>query len=118
MGKDSNLAHATGKQAGAAYLFQRNVACVTCVPSWTEYKKFTPLHAFDDATDAALFGWSSKFVPATDTANALVVIGSPGFDQDAGKVYVFEHVGSDWVILDILTDENWNDNKMKGGRFG
>ena len=41
MGKDSNHAHATGQQDGAAYLSQRNVACVTCDSSWTEYKKFT-----------------------------------------------------------------------------
>ena len=51
--KDSNDAHATGKQAGAAYPFQRNVACITRVTLWTEYKKFTY-----DAT-AALFGRSS-----------------------------------------------------------
>ena len=44
MEKDSYDAHATGKQAGAAYPFQRNVACITCVTLWTEYKKFTPLH--------------------------------------------------------------------------
>ena len=118
MGKDVNLEHATGKQSGSAYIYKRSVECLTCTPSWTEIKKITPLDGHDDATDAALFGWSSVFVPATDTRNALAIIGSPGFDQNAGKVYIFEQVGNDWVILDTLTDQNWNDDKIKGGRFG
>lgn len=72
MGKDSNHAHETGKQAGAAYLFHRNVASVTCDPSWSENKEFTPL---------CLNGAPSLFV------------------QDSGKVHVFEQVNDDYLFL-------------------
>ena len=118
MGKDTSLAHATGKQSGSVYIYKRSVECLTCTPSWAEVEKFTPLDGRDDVTDAALFGWSSVFVPATGSRNALAIIGSPGFDQDAGKVYIFEQVEDGWVILDTLTDQNWNYDKIKGGRFG
>ncbi|KAL3786858.1 hypothetical protein HJC23_013779 [Cyclotella cryptica] len=118
MGKDMNLAHATGTQSGSAYLYKRTLPCITCVPSWVEHQKFTPLDGLDDATGAALFGWSSKFVPATESSSALVVIGSPGFDQESGKVYIFEHVNGYWKILDSLTDQNWNHNRIRGARFG
>ena len=119
MGSDLNNSHPTGKQSGSAYLFQRHVACSYCEPVWTQIMKFTPMHGLDDPTDAAAFGWSSVFLPGTDdTESNLAIIGSPGFSHGSGKVYIFHVVQGSWMLLDSLTDINWNHQRNRGGKFG
>lgn len=118
MGKDLSNSHPTGKQAGSAYLFQRNQACNTCSAFWTQIMKFTPITGLDDPTDAARFGHCVIFVPKTDSSTALAIIGSPGFNHESGKVYIFHQSQGSWMLFDSLTDSNWNDDDIKGGRFG
>ena len=66
------------------------------------------MEGLENPTDAAEFGWSSVFVPGDEeTSSNLAVIGSPGFNNE-GKVYVFNYIQSTWMLLDALTDKNWN----------
>jgi hypothetical protein len=118
MGKDLHNSHPTGKQAGSAYLFKRHVSCNYCNPIWTQVQKFTPLDGLDDPTEAAKFGWSTVLVPESEHGSMMIVVGSPGFNQESGKVYIFNDVQGSMVLFDTLTDQNWNHEGMKGGRFG
>ena len=118
MGKDLNHSHPTGKQAGSAYLFQRDQACNICPAIWTQTMKFTPIMGLDDPTNAARFGHSVIFVPETEFSTKLAVIGSPGFNYESGKVYIFHHSNGSWLLRDTLTDSNWNHDNTNGGRFG
>jgi hypothetical protein len=116
MGTDLSHSHSTGKQSGAAYLFQRRTQCSFCDPTWFETMIFTPLNGFDDPMDAAEFGASTKFVH--DHYRHMAIIGSPGYYSRSGKVYVFSLVQGSWLLTDSLTDENWNLNNTLGGGFG
>lgn len=118
MGKDLNNSQPTGKQSGSAYLFASSLSCRYCDPVWTQVMKFTPMDGMDSPTDTAEFGQSSVFVPGADPTSHLVMISSPGFFHAMGKVYIFHVVQSSWVLLDSLTDQNWNHGRIKGGRFG
>jgi len=118
MGKDTSHSHPTGKQAGSVYLFQRNQACNICSPIWTQIMKFTPLTGADHPTDAARFGHSVIFVPETESSAALAIVGSPGYNRESGKVYIFHHSQTSWMLFDSLNDSNWNHDDIKGGRFG
>lgn len=118
MGRDLSQSHPTGKQAGSVYLFQRNQACNTCPPSWNQVMKITPLTALDNPMDAARFGHSVVFIPETDSSAALAIIGSPGYNHESGKVYIFHHSQGSWMLFNALTDSNWNHDDTKGGRFG
>ena len=120
MGKDLSQSHPTGKQAGSAYLFQRKKACDICSPIWNQVTKFTPQAGLDDPTDAARFGHSVIYVPETDSSAALAIVGSPGYNHESGKVYIFHRHNSQgpWMLFNSLTDSNWNHDDIKGGRFG
>ena len=118
MGKDLSHSYPTGKQAGSVYLFQRNQACNTCSAIWTQTMKLTPVIGLDDPTDAARFGQSVIFVPTTDSSAALVIVGSPGFNHESGKVYIFHYSQGSWTLLHSLTDSNWNHDNINGGLFG
>ena len=117
MGKDLQNSEPTGKQSGSAYLFQRHISCSYCEPVWTQVMKFTPMTGLDSPTDAAEFGSTSIFVPEADDVSRLAIVGSPGFLEEFGKVYIFHYSGA-WLLLDVLTDQNWNYDHTKGGRFG
>jgi len=118
MGKDLKNSCPTGKQSGSAYLYQRVESCPHCIPTWTQITKFTPLDGLDIPMDAADFGRSVRFASDDDHARRIVVVGSPGFNQESGKVYIFHFVQGLWVLLDSLTDQDWNNDKMVGNRFG
>ena len=57
-------------------------------------------------------------MPGTDQTSNLAILGSPGFFHGSGKVYIFNIVQGVWILLDSLTDQNWNHERTKGGRFG
>ncbi|KAL7469376.1 hypothetical protein ACHAXS_009639, partial [Conticribra weissflogii] len=118
MGKDLNNSSPTGKQSGSAYLYQREESCPHCIPTWTEIMKVTPLDGLDPPMDAADFGRSVKFASDNDQARHIAVVGSPGFNQESGKVYIFHLVQGLWVLLDSLTDHDWNNEEIVGNRFG
>lgn len=81
--------------------------------------KFTPLNGLDDPTDAAEFGRSAIAVHGTTwLASTVVIIGSPGYNFQSGKVYIFHQYETSWSMLDTLTDMNWNHGGEIGGRFG
>ena len=119
MGSDLRKSHPTEKESGSAYLFQRSFPCISCDPVWTQVMKFTPLNGLDDPTDAAEFGHSAIVVHGTAglTTN-VAIIGSPGYNFQSGKVYIFRRNETSWSMLDTLTDTNWNLEGESGGRFG
>ncbi len=116
MGTDLSHRHSTGKQSGAAYLFQRRTRCSFCDPIWSQTMVFTPMNGFDDPTDAAEFGSTTKFVH--NHTRQMAIIGSPGYYHGSGKVYVFNAVHGSWLLMESLTDEKWNLDKLRGGKFG
>ncbi|KAL7554992.1 hypothetical protein ACHAWF_018570 [Thalassiosira exigua] len=119
MGNDLVNSEPTGKQSGSAYLFKRNQSCSYCEPVWNQLMKFTPMDGLDNPTDAAQFGWSSVFLPGIDEADSLAIVGSPGFHHGSGKVYLFHiNTAGSWLLLDSLSDRNWNHDRVRGGRFG
>ena len=119
MGSDLRGSHPTEKESGSAYMFQRSIPCIMCDPIWTQVMKLTPLNGLDDPTDAAEFGRSVIAVKgAAGLTTTVAIIGSPGYNFQSGKVYIFHQNETSWSMLDTLTDINWNLDDERGGRFG
>ena len=53
-----------------------------------------------------------------DLTSTFAIIASPGFSNGSRKVYIFSIVQGSWLLFDILSDHNWNHERIKGGRFG
>jgi hypothetical protein len=107
----------TGKQSGSIYIFDRIPSCghLPCAYSWTQVVRLSPLDAGEFALDSARFGWSVH-LSKVDSFSAAIV-GSPGWNEDTGKVYVFYEHDNIWSSADILTEKPWNSAKS-GNEFG
>jgi len=104
------------KRGGAAYIFQRSSLCAFCMNVWTEIRKLNTLDACDRASESSQFGYS-VLLRESQCGNMLAVIGSPGFDNDSGKVYVFDYRSQEWGFHSSLTSQKWFEPKI-GDRFG
>ena len=122
MGVDLNQSSPTGKAAGCVYLFQRVLISsdseIGQHYTWNQQTNFTPMSGFDDPNDSAQFGWSVSL-----GGNSILAIGSPGYANQSGKVYLFTSTGSgsDWRHHGSLTSELWTSNlsgSAAGDMFG
>jgi hypothetical protein len=89
----------TGSQTGTVYLFERQAGV------WSEVQKLVP-----DVFPAHEFGSS------LDLDGDQLVVGSPQFNlvSDSGNVYVYAHVGSNWVKSGLLAAPD----AVNGNAFG
>ncbi len=107
----------TGIQSGSAYVFLQQKLCQFCGVSWKEIKRLTPLDGLDFPLGSSQFGWSVAIEPVFESqTNQTVIIGSPGFDLDLGRVYVFNCDNSTCYIEQKLTGDMYE--RTKGDRFG
>lgn len=96
--------------------------------SWNQVAKLTPLDGLDGPTNSAQFGWSvSLHVPAfteKEESARIIAIGSPGYADESGKVYLFSSSAVDpnnengWKFLGTLTNQLWKPTPSPGDRFG
>jgi len=110
-------AQRTGKQSGSVYIFQRHRHCEFCPFLWSQVKKITPLDGMDYLSNSAQFGWSVALGPAMDGTSEVLLIGSPGFNNESGKVYIFVGNGTDWNYKNTLTSKVWEE-RSNGDLFG
>uniref|UniRef100_A0A7S4JS32 Calx-beta domain-containing protein n=1 Tax=Odontella aurita TaxID=265563 RepID=A0A7S4JS32_9STRA len=119
MGVDFERTKPSGKQAGCAYLFQRNSLCEFCPFHWSQLKKLTPVDGMDIPMDSAEFGWAVSTSQINSGAQQIVAIGSPGALNERGAVYLFRGLptSTEWVFENMLTSTVWTP-RTPGDRFG
>ena len=94
--------------------------------SWNQVTKLTPTDGLDNPTNSARFGWSvSLHVPtlADEDATRVLAIGSPGYSDESGKVYLFSSSAKvsdhdDWKFHGGLTNSLWKPKPSPGDRLG
>jgi len=102
---------ALGIQAGAVYVFHRIKECSFCVYKWIEAVKLTSLDADEQPLGSDKFGWCVAIQGET------LLVGSPGWNNQVGKVYAYTRHDNDWIYFETLTTSAWDIN-MERSMFG
>ena len=121
IGKEQEQHSSTNPSAGAAYIFERELPCEFCTYSWAQVAKLTPFDGNDMPSDSGEFGWSVSLGLDRSDFHSTAVVGSPGFANDSGKVYVFRKEGGTdarWRYHSFLTSQVWTMIPLSGDRFG
>jgi hypothetical protein len=101
---------------GSAYIFELRKNCEVCPEIWTETQKLTPFDVLDDGTEASEFGYSVS-LGYNVCRDMVAVVGSPGFKNDLGKVYIFHQMQDEWALDSFVTSEKFTKSSI-GDRFG
>jgi hypothetical protein len=96
--------------------------------SWNQVAKLTLMDGLDELTNSAQFGWCVSlrvpFSTEEEDSTRIVAIGSPGYANESGKVYLFTSSVEDptneigWKIFGSLTNQLWKPKPSPGDRFG
>ncbi len=107
-GETENL---LGHQAGAVYMFKHKKLCQFCKNRWRQTQKLTSMDGLESPVDMAQFGSSVALF------DDVLLVGSPGYMHEAGKVYSFSITGNKWEYKKSLSCTLWK-VATAGDRFG
>jgi len=71
------------------------------------FAKLSPLVAGDVAFDSVRFGWSVSTSPVDDKNSYVALVGSPGWNDNAGKAYTLYGRDNNWIAAEFLTGKAW-----------
>lgn len=101
-----------GIQSGAVYLFERKKSCRFCPYEWQQSRKLTLLDCLQEPEGSEQFGWTVAM------HGDKIFVGAPGFRNNTGNVYIFQHKeDGTWICEESLTGHAWKE-VTPGARFG